>query len=641
MNAPKPSGNKHSAPDSLPSDLPPTIPPERAAEAQETTASIPVRPATRGPVQVSGYAILGELGRGGMGVVYQARHLQLNRVVALKMVLAGGHAGSQELARFLTEAEAVAALQHPNIVQVFDYGRQGELPYMALEFVNGGNLASRLHEGLPRPLDAAWLVEQLARGMTAAHAKGIIHRDLKPQNVLLALPEGKTPEQAALTACTPKLTDFGLAKKVENGSGLTQTGAVMGTPSYMAPEQAMAMKDIGPAADVYALGAILYECLTGRPPFRGSTPLETLMQVISDEPAAVRQLQPNCPADLETICHKCLHKDTRKRYGSAAALAEDLRRFQAGEPIMARPVGWPERGWRWCLRHRAVASLLATVAATLLLGTTVATVLAVSASRQAQRADRAAGAATEEKQKAETAADQAHQDRDRAETEKTRAEEQLRRAEWATYLNQLTLAQVEWDQGSPAKAWEHLERCQWDLRGWEHHYLTTRFNKNTLRAHRLAVTSVAISPDGKRMVSASGDGTAKVWDLERGREILSLTGHTGALSSVAFRPDGKRIVSASYDKSVKVWDADSGAAIHSLVGHTGFVNSAAFSADGKRIVSASHDKTVKVWDAERGTEMLTLKGHTSNVTCAVFSALARIPARRLATASSAAAGTRQ
>ena len=336
--------------------------------------------------QVPGYEILGELGRGGMGVVYKARHLQLNRIVALKMVLAAGHAGSQERSRFLTEAEAVAALQHPNIVQVFDFGQHDGLPYMALEYVNGGSLNDRLRDGLPRPLEAAWLVEQLARGMAAAHARGIVHRDLKPHNVLLTAPEENAPEQAALQHCTPKVTDFGLAKRVEGGSGLTQTGAIMGTPSYMAPEQAEGKKDVGPLADVYALGAILYECLTGRPPFRGSTPMDTIMQVVMDEPVPVRVLQPTVPRDLETICHKCLNKEPLQRYGRARGLAEDLRRFQSGEPILARPVGRVERALKWARRNPVLAWALGAVTATLLVGTAVSTYFGIVAGKQAETA---------------------------------------------------------------------------------------------------------------------------------------------------------------------------------------------------------------------------------------------------------------
>jgi tRNA A-37 threonylcarbamoyl transferase component Bud32 len=325
-----------------------TLPPESDPEA---TGNFQQTPTAQLSVLVPGYEILSELGRGGMGVVYKARHLQLNRIVALKMVLTGGHAGSEERLRFLAEAKAVAALQHPNIVQVFDFGQTGELPYMAMEYVNGGSLHDRLRDRCLFPVEAAWLVEQVSCGIQAAHTKGIVHRDLKPHNVLLTAPPDSESKPAALIHCTPKVTDFGLAKRVEGGSGLTQTGAVMGTPSYMAPEQAEGRKDIGPAADVYALGAILYECLTGRPPFRGTTPMETIMKVVADPPIPVRQLQPKCPCDLETICHKCLHKDPLRRYGSAEALAKDLRRFQAGKPIAARPVGRLERAVMWARRN--------------------------------------------------------------------------------------------------------------------------------------------------------------------------------------------------------------------------------------------------------------------------------------------------
>ncbi len=372
-----------------------TVPPGPAADARQTLSQDSVATAAGAAVQVPGYEILEELGRGGMGVVYKARHIKLNRVVALKMVLAGGHAGSEDRIRFLAEAEAVAALQHPNIVQVFEVGQHDSLPFMALEYVNGGSLADRLRDGLPLPREAAWLVEQLAQGMAAAHAKGIIHRDLKPHNVLLRrkseIQNPKSEKECGLPGSDfgfrisdlePKITDFGLAKKVEGGSGLTQTGAVMGTPSYMAPEQAEAKKDVGPAADIYALGAILYECLTGRPPFRGATPLDTIMQVVAEEPVSVRQLQPSCPRDLETMCLKCLRKEPGKRYGSATELAEDLRRWQAGEPITARPVGRVERAAKWTRRNPALAAL----GAALLLGAVVSSFFAVAASRQAELA---------------------------------------------------------------------------------------------------------------------------------------------------------------------------------------------------------------------------------------------------------------
>ena len=279
--------------------LPPSLPAADPATLATRAAAIPER------VAVPGYEVLSELGRGGMGVVYKARQVKLGRLVALKMILSGGHAGEADLARFRTEAEAIARLQHPNIVQIYEVGEHGGLPFFSLEFCGGGSLEKK-RGGTPLPpAEAAVLVETLARAMQAAHEKGVIHRDLKPANVLLA-EDG-----------TPKITDFGLAKKLDE-AGQTASGAVMGTPSYMAPEQAGGQA-VGPLADVYALGAVLYECLTGRPPFKAATNLDTILQVVSDEPVPPAQLQPKTPRDLETICLKCLHKDPEKRYPSAAA----------------------------------------------------------------------------------------------------------------------------------------------------------------------------------------------------------------------------------------------------------------------------------------------------------------------------------
>ncbi len=299
---------------------------------------------------IDGYEILGELGRGGMGVVYRARHVRLNRLCVLKMIAGGAHAGAEAGARFLAEANAVARLQHPNIVQIHHIGEADGLPFFELEYLSGGSLDRRLN-GTPWPARrAAELIEPLARAVAEAHRSGIVHRDLKPGNVLLA-DDG-----------TPKISDFGLAKSLTRDSGLTQTGAILGSPSYMAPEQAEGhTREVGPPADVYALGAILYELLTGRPPFRGATVLETLEQVKTAEPVPPSRLVPGLPADVETIALKCLQKEPGRRYDSATALAEDLRRFLGGEPILARPVGPLERTWRWCRRHPGPSSLTATV----------------------------------------------------------------------------------------------------------------------------------------------------------------------------------------------------------------------------------------------------------------------------------------
>jgi hypothetical protein len=318
------------------------------------------------------------LGRGGIGVVYRARHLALKRTVALKM-LAAGHPHPADRARFRTEAEAAARLQHPNIVQIHDVGEVDGRPFIALEYVAGGSLAERL---AGRPLlerDAAGLVAALAEGMHLAHSRNIVHRDLKPANVLLAGDAGTPVGQ-----CQPKVTDFGLVRQLDADSGQTFDGVVMGTPSYMAPEQAEGCaRSAGPAADVYALGAILYECLTGRPPFEGATPLETLLHVRGRDPVAPSSLNRQTPRDLETICLKCLRKEPERRYSSARELADDLGRFLRGEPVTARPVGRLGRVAKWVRRNPGVAGLSAVAALALVAGTVVSLLFGVEARRKA------------------------------------------------------------------------------------------------------------------------------------------------------------------------------------------------------------------------------------------------------------------
>ena len=308
------------------------------------------------PQQIAGYEVEAELGRGGMGVVYKARHLALKRTVALKMVLAGAYAGPDERTRFQREAESVAALRHANVVQIHDVGEADGRPYFTMEYVEGGSLAQKL-AGTPQPSrEAAALVATLAGAVKAAHDSGIVHRDLKPANVLLT-PDG-----------TPKVSDFGLARRMSGDAALTWAGAAVGTPSYMAPEQAHGQPGtVGPASDIYSLGAILYECLTGRPPFRAETATETLRQVTSQDPAPPSRLNRTVPRDLETICLKCLQKAPPHRYATAQALADDLKRFDEGRPILARPVGWPTRLWRWGRRNPAPVTLLTAFFALLLL----------------------------------------------------------------------------------------------------------------------------------------------------------------------------------------------------------------------------------------------------------------------------------
>jgi peroxiredoxin len=327
-------------------------------EGNETTGPYtPELAETRGErPTIPGYQILGELGHGGMGVVYKARQLSLDRLVALKMIWAGAYARPEDLARFRIEVRAVAHLQHPHIVQFYDAGEWDGRPYFALEFLGGGSLA-RDRRGRPLPArEAAQMVETLAGAMHYAHQRGIVHRDLKPSNVLLT-EDG-----------IPKITDFGLAKQIEADSSLTQSGAIIGTPSYMAPEQARGeTKEVGPVVDVYALGAILYELLTGRPPFRAHTPVDTILLVRSERPVPPSRLKPDVPRTLEAVCLKCLEKEPGKRYPNAATLGEDLKRFLTGGTVLALPVTRIQKGVKWAKRNLRATLLIAGLAATLLI----------------------------------------------------------------------------------------------------------------------------------------------------------------------------------------------------------------------------------------------------------------------------------
>jgi WD40 repeat protein/tetratricopeptide (TPR) repeat protein len=615
LAAPLPAGS-----DSERSTLPP------APSEFHSEAALPPSPATEAlPPYVDpacpscsaappGYTILQELGRGGMGVVYLAHHGALRRDVALKMILSGVHAGDEEMRRFRREAEAIARLRHPGIVQVYEIGSHDGRAFLSLEFCAGGSLEKKLLGSPLPPGDAAALVARLADAVRAAHEARVVHRDLKPANVLLGVGQAgglSLPEagQAAGLSYVPKITDFGLAKQLDE-QGHTATGAVMGTPSYMAPEQARGESDIGPACDIYALGAILYECLTGRPPFRAATAYETILQVIGEEPASPRQLNPEVPRDLETVCLKCLRKGPEHRYESARGLADDLERFLAGKPVLARPVGAAERAWKWARRNPAVAGLISAVALTLLVGAALAWGLAAWALGEKGRADEQAGAAQANEE-------EARHEKERADLERDVAELRL-------YAGRLGHAQDAWKDNNVARALDLLQECPLYLRGLEHRLLWnlyTRQGQRPLEGHRGDVNSVAISGDGRRIVSGSADKTVKVWDAERGKELLTLKGHAGEVLGVAISGDGRRVVSCcSGDETVKVWDAERGRQRFALKGHTAAVLAVAISDDGRRIVSGGgnpQDNTrpgeVKVWDAQTGKELLTLKGHPGMV----------------------------
>jgi WD40 repeat protein len=531
--------------------------PPAGPDATQSTGTAP------GP-QIEGFEVVRELGRGGMGVVYLARQLQPDRLVALKLLRAADQADEAELARFRLEAETLARLRHPNIVQIHVVGEHDGRPFLALEYIAGGTLADKVQESLPTPAAAAAQVETLARAMHAAHERGVVHRDLKPENVLLD------------SDGTPKITDFGLAKKLD-ASGQTASNAVVGTPSYMAPEQAGGQSRlVGPAADVYALGAILYKLLTGRPPFQGPTTMDILLQVVSADPVPPRRLRPEVPRDLQTICLKCLAKVPGERYADGLALAEDLRRCRAGEPIQARPAGRAEQLVKWARRRPALAAAYGLGLLALLLGSG-----GIGALGLWQRA------------------------------EKAREELLL-----VSYFRAMDLAHRDCQDDKFERAHRCLQDYPERVRGWEWHYLWRLSHPRTLltlKGHAYTVMSVSFSPDGHRLASASDDWTVKVWGAHTGQEERTLKGHTGSVFAVSFSPDDRHLASASADGTVKVWDAQTGREERTLKGHTGGVQGVSFSPDGRRLASAGGNfhgpGEVKVWNAQTGQEERTLQGH--------------------------------
>jgi hypothetical protein len=435
------------------------------------------------------YELIRKVAQGGMGVVFQARHKTLNRLVALKMILAGRLATDAEVQRFRAEAEAAAQLDHPGIVPIYEVGEHAGHQYVSMGFVEGGSLAAKLKDGPLPPREAAALIEQVARAVAYAHERGIIHRDLKPANVLLD--HGGAAQ------------GHRLRPGAEGGERVTPDGQRPGRGH--AQLHAAGKKEIGLAADVYALGATLYCLLTGRPPFQAASVLETLKQVLEQEPVPPEQLNAAVPHDLETICLKCLQKEPARRYGSAEALAADLAHFLAGEPIRARPVGQSERLWRWCRRNPVLAGLTAATALLLVAAAVSATVAAIQSRLVAHQ---------EEQLRNEAEARAEAEARDKAELETN------------LYFHRITLAHRELSQDNLGRALELLTACPKEFREWEWHYLMRLCRvEPVVLPDTTEVNSLAFRPDGERIAAACGDGTVKVWDLETGKVVHTLRGH--------------------------------------------------------------------------------------------------------------------
>lgn len=446
------------------------------------------------------YELLEEIARGGMGVVWKARQVSLNRPVALKMILSGNFAGEAEVKRFRTEAEAAANLDHPHIVPIYEVGEHEGRHYFSMKLVEGGSLVSRLDEFRHDPAVAARQLAKVARAVHYAHQRGILHRDLKPANILLDA-QGE-----------PHVTDFGLAKLVNQDSGLTRTEAVMGTPAYMAPEQAQGKaKELSTAADIYSLGAMLYHLLTGRPPFAGATPVETMRKVVEEEPVAPSTLMDRRDRDLETICLKCLEKDPRRRYASADALADDLERWQRHEPIAARPIATGERVVKWARRKPAMAALAGATVLVALLG--VAGIFWQWRAAEAARGDAEENARAEGRAKTE------------AVRQRNAATNALATAEYEAYVARIGLVESRLARDATEDIHALLENCPPALRHWEWGWLKARAAEvpQTLIASgaSLNVLAYPIRARGTTLFAALDHGVVKAWDMGTGREWLA------------------------------------------------------------------------------------------------------------------------
>ena len=518
-----------------------------------------------------------------MGVVYKARQFSPNRLVAIKMIRGGRKPNDVELARFRREADTVAGLHHPNLVAVYEVGSSTGGPFCSMEYVEGGNLPAWTRGNPLPPRRAAELVRTLGEAIHAVHLQGVVHRDLKPSNILLdfrespeaVCGEGKSGKGIWPRNAIPKITDFGLAHRLDDTEGLTVSGEILGSPSYMAPEQARGdIRQLGPATDVYGLGAILYELLTGRPPFQTDTPWNTMRLVTTEEPAAPSEIVPHLPRDLQTICLKCLEKDPLRRYVSASALAEDLRRFLENEPITAHREGWIGRGVKWIRRHPAASSILAILLLSLSL-------LAAGSMLHVARIDRASARCKLARKRAGCVSCSCMWRRPRA-CSMTVIGFAL---PWMVEALRLDAGHLQAEQSHRVRIASTLRQCPKLARLW---------------FHDGPVIAAKFSADGRRIATASTDGKAKIWDcISPDAAPISLV-HAKALNDVSFSPDGARIVTACADGNARVWSLATSQTIGRPLQHRNSVKTAVFSPDGAFVLTASDDDTARVWNAVTG-----------------------------------------
>ncbi|HJZ56762.1 MAG TPA: protein kinase, partial [Gemmataceae bacterium] len=558
----------------------------------------------------------------------------------------------------LREAAAVARMHHPNIVQVYEVGDDGGgRPFLALEYVPGGTLAESLRGGPAAPRVAAGLLEQVARAVHHAHERGVVHRDLKPSNILLQRTERQSAsansDLSSLTSdLIPKVSDFGLARAVTEDQSLTLPDVLVGTPAYLAPEVIRSPASPTPAGDVYALGVILYEMLTGRPPLIGPTALVTLRLVETAEPVPPTHLQPAVPRDLETVCLACLRKDPRRRYPSALALADDLRRFLDGRPIRARRVSRLEAGWLWCQRNPVVAGLAAALVVSVLTGLVAALVLLGEAHRSAADAAANAGRAGENEARALASAARADASARLANDRAYASDLQFASQMWVNRQHPVIVDLLDgqrpertdgtdrrgfewyylWASAHPPHRPVPLPNQGWDLAvSREGRFIAVAARESgvvlldpagtvlrTLASGGGKVMRVGVSADGRRVAGGSEDGTARVWDAESGRVLYTLDGHRGPVFGVSFHPDGRLLATAGLDGTIRVRDPEDPAEPRVISRPGVRFHCVAFSPDGKWLAVGGSDATVRLWDATTWAEQPALRGHTGDVLSVAF-----------------------
>ncbi len=630
----------------------------------------PDGPAGAAPDRLGDYEVLGRLAEGGMGVVYRARQVSLNRVVALKMIRAGQWASAADVQRFRAEAEAAARLDHPNIVPIYEVGEHQGQPYFSMKLIEGRSLAEQMaRQERPSPRQGARLMATIARAVHYAHQRGILHRDLKPGNVLLSRRTGESPvlpeedrrPHLSDDECVPHVTDFGLARRLDDAAGLTQSGAIVGTPGYMAPEQAFGKKEeLSTAADVYSLGAILYELLTGRPPFQAESPLDVLLQARDTEPRRPSALEPAVPLDLETVCLKCLEKQPARRYGSAEALADDLERWLRGECVSARPAGAWERGVKWARRQPALAALVGLAAAGLLALVVGAVVVAGLTSAWYREAARREGLEEERRLDAEKAAEEARR--------RARVEEGLRllgqaQGQLPTNPCRALLLGIEACDRADERSAGHNNLLLAALGQCREQGVLWGEKAGPDTGSRKPFTFVRFSPDGRRLValsnSSSGEDertpeqfwfersppaerwrneTAQLWDVA-GKLVATLRVPGLHFASAHFSPDGRLLATRQRglgllrlpggkeylytDASVRLWDTSTGKELRILGGcgdyrYTGMSTRAA-SHILLQVRKTYQDASGKQIEAEFGKEVPGQQGHGDRVVSVHFS----------------------